>query len=292
MSLLWFDFPVTSTFQEPAAAHSFVVSDDESIASSTLDLDDYLLKSIADPFSDGSTSAIDGGLQSDQSATGKQQLLNFIDQELFASLLDWTRTNDGLERDDSEPPADEAGKVTGVTVNPSDYAPQVSPRFVSRFTPSRSPGATDTDISSSTSDSIITKSNAMEEIVMEKDLVQENNKEDALPTQCEQEKPRLVIRLKSPLNEQHVQEPELPRKRRLSESETASFRDEVKSQKRTFACVFPGCTIAPFARKYNRDQHYKTHLNVKEFICRQCGKTFARNYDVNRHMKTVHTHKT
>jgi hypothetical protein len=58
---------------------------------------------------------------------------------------------------------------------------------------------------------------------------------------------------------------------------------------RTFFCPFPRCRIAPFARKYNMEQHYKScHLMIKEFSCETCGRSFGRSFDLRRHAKALH----
>ncbi|KAI9199827.1 uncharacterized protein BJ171DRAFT_414284, partial [Polychytrium aggregatum] len=50
-----------------------------------------------------------------------------------------------------------------------------------------------------------------------------------------------------------------------------------------FHCPFPICREA-FARRYNLKTHFSArHAQIKSYICEECGRSFARRYDLNRH---------
>ncbi|KAG0365768.1 hypothetical protein BC939DRAFT_450258 [Gamsiella multidivaricata] len=60
-----------------------------------------------------------------------------------------------------------------------------------------------------------------------------------------------------------------------------------KSKAQAFhACEWPGCTKV-FTRKYNYDQHYKTHEGIKTNQCshKNCMSAFIRISDLQRHMR-------
>lgn len=57
---------------------------------------------------------------------------------------------------------------------------------------------------------------------------------------------------------------------------------------RRFQC--PCCDRPPFARKYNLDQHIKTHDSGRDraFGCQFCNRQFSRKHDLQRHAESVH----
>lgn len=50
-----------------------------------------------------------------------------------------------------------------------------------------------------------------------------------------------------------------------------------------FQCTETHICNKMFARKHDMLRHAKTHLNVKEFLCMDCHKKFARNDALGRH---------
>ncbi|BGP57735.1 hypothetical protein JCM8202_002388 [Rhodotorula sphaerocarpa] len=60
-----------------------------------------------------------------------------------------------------------------------------------------------------------------------------------------------------------------------------------KDQSRRFTCPHPGCGRG-FARNFNMQSHYKSHLGVREYDCLWCTKKFSRRHDRARHCTTVH----
>ncbi|GAA5876768.1 hypothetical protein JCM3774_003468 [Rhodotorula dairenensis] len=60
-----------------------------------------------------------------------------------------------------------------------------------------------------------------------------------------------------------------------------------KDASRRFTCPHPGCGRG-FARNFNMQSHYKSHLGVREYDCLWCTKRFSRRHDRARHCVTVH----
>lgn len=60
-----------------------------------------------------------------------------------------------------------------------------------------------------------------------------------------------------------------------------------KASSRRFTCPHPGCGRG-FARNFNMQSHYKSHLGVREYDCLWCNKKFSRRHDRARHCVTVH----
>ena len=60
-----------------------------------------------------------------------------------------------------------------------------------------------------------------------------------------------------------------------------------KASSRRFTCPHPGCGRG-FARNFNMQSHYKSHLGVREYDCLWCNKRFSRRHDRARHCVTVH----
>lgn len=60
-----------------------------------------------------------------------------------------------------------------------------------------------------------------------------------------------------------------------------------KASSRRFTCPHPGCGRG-FARNFNMQSHYKSHLGVREYDCLWCDKKFSRRHDRARHCVTVH----
>lgn len=60
-----------------------------------------------------------------------------------------------------------------------------------------------------------------------------------------------------------------------------------KDQSRRFNCPHPGCGRG-FARNFNMQSHYKSHLGVREYDCPWCPKKFSRRHDRARHCTGVH----
>ncbi|GAA5858042.1 hypothetical protein JCM8547_006675 [Rhodosporidiobolus lusitaniae] len=60
-----------------------------------------------------------------------------------------------------------------------------------------------------------------------------------------------------------------------------------KDQVKRFVCPFEGCGRG-FARNFNMQSHYKSHLGVREFNCPHCTKKFSRRHDRARHCAAVH----
>ncbi|KAJ3193687.1 hypothetical protein HDU67_005016 [Dinochytrium kinnereticum] len=55
-----------------------------------------------------------------------------------------------------------------------------------------------------------------------------------------------------------------------------------------YQCPFEGCTRT-FTRKSHLISHSVTHTGSRDFVCKRCGRTFARGHDLQRHMKTAHS---
>ncbi|GAA5986595.1 hypothetical protein JCM11641_005161 [Rhodosporidiobolus odoratus] len=64
-------------------------------------------------------------------------------------------------------------------------------------------------------------------------------------------------------------------------------RQPKKDQVKRFVCPFSGCGRG-FARNFNMQSHYKSHLGVREFNCSHCPKKFSRRHDRARHCAAVH----
>ncbi|GAA5984839.1 hypothetical protein JCM10908_003531 [Rhodotorula pacifica] len=60
-----------------------------------------------------------------------------------------------------------------------------------------------------------------------------------------------------------------------------------KDSSRRFTCPHPGCGRG-FARNFNMQSHYKSHLGIREYDCLWCTKKFSRRHDRARHCVTVH----
>ncbi|GAA6030967.1 hypothetical protein JCM8097_008960 [Rhodosporidiobolus ruineniae] len=60
-----------------------------------------------------------------------------------------------------------------------------------------------------------------------------------------------------------------------------------KDQVKRFICPFGGCGRA-FARNFNMQSHYRSHLGVRDFDCPHCPKKFSRRHDRARHCAAVH----
>ncbi|GAA6018054.1 hypothetical protein JCM10207_006063 [Rhodosporidiobolus poonsookiae] len=60
-----------------------------------------------------------------------------------------------------------------------------------------------------------------------------------------------------------------------------------KDQVKRFVCPHPGCGRG-FARNFNMQSHYKSHLGIREFTCPHCPKRFSRRHDRARHCSAVH----
>ncbi|BGP19384.1 hypothetical protein JCM10213_000621 [Rhodosporidiobolus nylandii] len=60
-----------------------------------------------------------------------------------------------------------------------------------------------------------------------------------------------------------------------------------KDQVKRFICPYTGCGRA-FARNFNCQAHYKSHLGVRDFNCPHCPKKFSRRHDRARHCSAVH----
>ncbi|KAI8615131.1 hypothetical protein BC830DRAFT_1124132 [Chytriomyces sp. MP71] len=57
---------------------------------------------------------------------------------------------------------------------------------------------------------------------------------------------------------------------------------------RAVPCPSRGCGKA-FASLSHMHSHLRSHGAVREFICKQCPKSFARRHDLNRHVNSVHS---
>ncbi|KAJ3122487.1 hypothetical protein HK098_002785 [Nowakowskiella sp. JEL0407] len=68
----------------------------------------------------------------------------------------------------------------------------------------------------------------------------------------------------------------------LSDGNFASLSMEIK--KRVY-CDWQDCT-ASFTTKSHLGRHYRTHLNLKPFICNICTKKFSRKDNLNQHIQT------
>ncbi|GAA5832089.1 hypothetical protein JCM11251_002816 [Rhodosporidiobolus azoricus] len=60
-----------------------------------------------------------------------------------------------------------------------------------------------------------------------------------------------------------------------------------KEQVKRFVCPFEGCGRG-FARNFNMQSHYASHLGVRNFTCPHCPKKFSRRHDRARHCAAVH----
>ncbi|GAA5899935.1 uncharacterized protein JCM6883_006039 [Sporobolomyces salmoneus] len=60
-----------------------------------------------------------------------------------------------------------------------------------------------------------------------------------------------------------------------------------KDQVKKFICPHVGCGRA-FARNFNMQSHFKSHLGIREFSCPHCPKKFSRRHDRARHCSAVH----
>ncbi|GAA5886483.1 hypothetical protein JCM6882_001651 [Rhodosporidiobolus microsporus] len=64
-------------------------------------------------------------------------------------------------------------------------------------------------------------------------------------------------------------------------------RQPKKDQVKRFVCPFDGCGRG-FARNFNMQSHYASHLGVRNFNCPHCPKKFSRRHDRARHCAAVH----
>ncbi|XP_026491375.2 gastrula zinc finger protein XlCGF8.2DB-like [Vanessa tameamea] len=64
---------------------------------------------------------------------------------------------------------------------------------------------------------------------------------------------------------------------------------QAQNKKKTYACLFAGCTSV-FNRPYRLAQHQLVHIDVKPFACNQpnCTKVYTNKSHLDRHINSVH----
>lgn len=67
----------------------------------------------------------------------------------------------------------------------------------------------------------------------------------------------------------------------VTSDEIASFISNQDTDNK-WTCLYPKCS-KKFARKENIKSHVQTHLNDRQFRCKECNKRFVRQHDLKRH---------